>query len=43
MWLARVRVLGHRVNKDGGISTIPHDLMFHRSSLPDWAKEILGG
>lgn len=39
---ARIRVRGHRVNKDGGISSVPHDLLFYPRIMPDWLQEILG-
>jgi hypothetical protein len=39
--LGRIRVVGHRVNKDGGISLIPHELLFRQYNLPDWLSEIL--
>lgn len=39
---ARIRVRGHRVNKDGGISAVPHELLLFPSTAPDWLREILG-
>lgn len=40
---ARIRVRGHRVNKDGGISSVPHELLFFPGSVPPWLAEILAG